>query len=113
MEHGPFSMKKWASEKHKSWGMPAEGFKGHAATDGSLLDTAGKWEACGWSVVRLDYDGELELLHGMYVSMEAELEVQRTIKRAEPTAFLCLLKKVVGPIKLHVDNKGITDGAHG
>ena len=48
-------------------------------------------------------------LHGMYGSMEAELEVQRTIRRAELTA-LCLLKKVIGPIKLHVDNKGIMDG---
>ena len=45
-------------------------------------------------------------------SMEADLEVQRTIKRAGLTAFLCLLKKkkVIGPIKVHVDNKGITDG---
>ena len=42
-------------------------------------------------------------------SMEAEYEVQRTIKRAELTAFLCLLKKVIGPIRVHVDNKGITD----
>ena len=33
------------------------------------------------------------LLHGVYGSMEAELEVQRTIKRAELTAFFCLLKK--------------------
>ena len=24
-----FSMKKWESEKHKSWCIPAEGFKGH------------------------------------------------------------------------------------
>ena len=27
------------------------------------------------------------------------------------TAFLCLLKKVIGPIKAHVDNKGINDGS--
>ena len=33
-----------------------------------------------------------------------------TIKRAELTAFLCLLKRVIGPIKVHVDNKGIIDG---
>ena len=31
-------------------------------------------------------------------------------KRAELTAFLCFLKKVTGPIKVHVDNKGIRDG---
>ena len=30
-------MKKWESEKHKNWGLPAEGFKDHVATDGSLL----------------------------------------------------------------------------
>ena len=42
--------------------------------------------------------------------MEAEFEVQRTIKRAELTAFLCLLRKVRGPIKIHVDSKGIIDG---
>ena len=78
-------MRKWESEKHKSWGMPAEGFKGHDATDGSLLGSAGKWRACGWAVVQLDYDAEMGPLRGMYGSMEAEYEVQRTIKRAEET----------------------------
>ena len=38
-----FSMQKWESEKHKSWGMPAESFKGDVTTDGSLLGNAGKW----------------------------------------------------------------------
>ena len=57
-----------------------------------------------------DSDEELEPLHGMYGSMEAEFEVQRTIERAELTAFLCLLKKVIGHTKVHVDNKGIIDG---
>ena len=59
--------------------MPAEGFKGHVATDGSLLGTSGKWGEC--AVVQLDCGEELEPLHGMYGSMEAV------------TAFLCLLKK--------------------
>ena len=54
-----FSMKKLESEKHKSWSMPAEGFKGHVATDGSLPGKAGKWKACCWAVVRLDYDEEM------------------------------------------------------
>ena len=35
-----------------------------------------------------------------------KFEVQRTGKRAELTAFLSLLKKVIGPIEVHVDNKG-------
>ena len=43
---GHFSVQKWVSEKHKSWGIPAEEFKGHVATDGSLLGNAGKWGAC-------------------------------------------------------------------
>ena len=50
----------------------------------------------------VDYDEEMGPLHGMYGSMEAELEVQRTVKRAELTAFLCLLKRVIEPIKVHV-----------
>ena len=103
-------MRKWESEKHKSWGMPAEGFKGHAATDGSLLGNAGKWGACGGAVVQLDYDEEMGPLQGMYGSTEAEYEVQRTIKRAKLTAFFCFLRKVCGAIKVHVGNKGIIDG---
>ena len=39
-----FSVKNWVSEKHKSWGLPAEGFQGHVATDGSLLGVTGKWD---------------------------------------------------------------------
>ena len=31
---GHFRMTKWESEKHKKLGLPAEGFKGHVATDG-------------------------------------------------------------------------------
>ena len=57
----------------------------------------------------MDYDEEMVPLHGIYGSMEAEYEVQRTIKRAELTAFLCLLWKVCGPTKVHVDSKGIID----
>ena len=54
-------------------------------------------------------DEELGPLDGMHGSMEAEFGVQRTIKRAELTGCLCLLEKVIGPIKVHVDNKGIVD----
>ena len=61
-------------------------------------------------MVQLEYDEEMRPLHGMYGSVEAELEVQRIIKRAELTAFLYLLKRVIGPTKVHVDNKGIIGG---
>ena len=63
------------------------------ATDGSLLGLPlASGGACGWAVVQLDHGAELEPLHGMYGSIEASFEVQRTIKRAELTAFLCFLK---------------------
>ena len=39
-------------------------------------------------MVQLDYDAEVGPLLEMYGSVEAEFEVQRTIKRAEVTAFL-------------------------
>ena len=55
-------------------------------------------------------DEEMGPLCGMYGSMEAEYEVQRTIKRAELTVFLCLVKKVIGLIKVHVDHKEIIYG---
>ena len=58
----------------------------------------------------MDYGEEMGPLHGMYGSMKAEFEVQRTMKRAELTAFLCFLREVIGPIKVHVDSKGIIDG---
>ena len=90
--------------------MPAEGFKGHVATDGSLLGKAGKWRDCGWAVVQLDYGEEMVPLLGMYGSVVAEFEVQRTIKRAELTDFFCFLKRVIGPVREHVDNKSNIDG---
>ena len=86
----------WESEKHRTWCMPVEGFKGHVATDGSLSGKAGKWRACGWAVVQLDCDEGMGPWRGMYGSVETELEVQRTIKGTELTAFLCILKRVIG-----------------
>ena len=73
MEHGPLQYGKVGVGEAQQLGrMPAEGFKCHVVTDSSLLGTAGKWEACGWAVVQLDYDEEMQPLHGMYGSMEAE-----------------------------------------
>ena len=110
MEQVPFQYGKVGVREAQKLEHASLRFQGPVATDDSLLGTAGKWRACGWAVVQLDHDEEMGPLHGMYGSMEAELEVQRTTKRAELTAFLCFLKKVIGPNKLHVDNKGIIDG---
>ena len=50
-------------------------------------------------MVQLDHDDEIGPLHGMYGSVEA-------INMAVLTAFLCFLERVIGPIRVHVDNKG-------
>ena len=57
------------------------------------MGATGKWRACGWSVVQLNQDGDLGPTHGECGTTDAQFEVQRTIKRAELTAFLCLLKR--------------------
>ena len=43
-----FSLKKWESEKHKSWGMLAEGFKGHVAN--RRLSSGCSWTVAGMRV---------------------------------------------------------------
>ena len=65
---------------------------------------------CGWSATHLDYDDQVGPMHGMYGTMDAELEVQRTMKGAELTAFLCLLRKAIGPLVFHAGNKELMDG---
>ena len=52
----------------------------------------GQW--CSWTMME-------NWCFCMECTAQWKYEVQRTIKRAEPTAFT---------IKVHVDNKGITDG---
>ena len=49
-------------------------------------------------------------MHGMYGTLDAVLEVQRTIKRAELAAFLGLFRTAIGPTMVHVDNKSVVDG---
>ena len=57
-----------------------------------------------------DHDNKMGSTHGMYGTWSANLEVERTIKKAELTAFLCLLTRIVGPTTAHVGNKRIIDG---
>ena len=60
--------------------MPVEGFWKHVTTDGVLQGASDRRSACGWSVAQLD--------RGMYGTIDADLEAQRTIQRAKLTAFL-------------------------
>ena len=43
-----FSVKRWESDKHQSWGLPAEGFRDHVATVFRFLE----WQEnlCVWVV---------------------------------------------------------------
>ena len=70
-----------------------QGFRDHVATDGSTDGSSMKVVACAWSVVQLDHDEQLEPMRGMYGTLDAVLELQHTIKRAELMAFFCLFKK--------------------
>ena len=62
-----------------------------------------------WFVVQLDHDEKMVPMHGMYGTLEADLEAMRTTKRPDLTAFFCLLRRIIGPTTAHVDNKGILD----
>ena len=64
-----------SARENRSRCTPAEGFKGHVATGGSLLRNDAMWGACGWAVVQKDHDEEMGPLLGMYGSVEAEFEV--------------------------------------
>ena len=94
----------WEWERYKRWRMSAEDLRDHVVTDGSLLGVRGVWDAYGRPVVQLDHEEEMGPVRWMYGTLDAELEVQRTIKRAELIAFLCLLRKAIGPTMVHVDN---------
>ena len=49
--------------------------------DASLRGLSGNNAVCGWSVVQLDYDGDQEPC--ISAAVVAEMEVQRTTRRAE------------------------------
>ena len=51
-------------------------------------------------------DERMEPMHGMYGTLDVEFE----IKRAELTAFLCFVRRVVGPTAACVDDRGVIDG---
>ena len=78
-----------AEVEHAMWRLP-ESCRLRWLSVGSL----GQWSACGWSVAQLHHDGEMRAMHGTYGIVDAELEVQRTIKRREFTFF---------PASLHRD----------
>ena len=61
--------------------MPVEGSRNHVVTDGSLLGVSGRWRARGWSAVQLDHDVEMGPTRGVHGTLDAEIQVQPTIKK--------------------------------
>ena len=86
--------KKWSPRCTRAWAYQQRASTATLPPIGSLLGKTGKWRACVWAVVQFDYDEEMRTLHGMYGSIEAEFEVQRTIKRAELTQFSAFSRRV-------------------
>ena len=54
------------------------------------MDDKGIIEHVGGHVVQFDHDEEMEPMHGMCGTLDSAFAVQRTIKRAELTGFLCV-----------------------
>ena len=104
------SVRRWEAKKHRSWCMPVEGSRDHVTTDGSLLRVSVRWGACGWSVVQLVHDDKMWPRRGMYSTLDADLEVQRTIMRAGLTAFLSPLKDGRSHLGACGQHRGIIDG---
>ena len=50
---------------------------------GSLRGSSGKYAACGWAVANMDLDGGEEPWYGGAGNMPIDVDVQRTIERAE------------------------------
>ena len=78
---------------------------GHIAIDGSRRGVSVRDADCGWAVVQLDYDGEDEPWYVVYVTLLAELDVQRTIKRAD----VGLYRGFVVSATIHTNTMGIIE----
>ena len=76
------------------------------AIDGSLRGVVGIFAACGWAVMQVDLGGGIEPWYGMCGIMPVELEVQRTLKRAEMWALLMALRRHEGLAEISTDKLG-------
>ena len=72
------------------------------------MGVPGPWASCGWAATQLgDGAGDIATLSS---PLEAELPVQKTIKRAEMMAVWHVLKRCVPPVTIWTDHKPIVDG---
>ena len=94
---------KWISDTSRDWDRKLEGTREHITIDVSFKGVSGRDAACGWAVVRLDYDTEEE---APWYSFFDTKEVHRTINRSERCAFA----DMNCPSASHTDSIGIIDG---
>ena len=97
------TVKGWGSERSQSTKMAVAGFWNHVALTYC-------WESYA-SRVRVD-DQLCNLITTKRCDqcMGCTVQVQRTIKRAELTDFLCFFTRIIGFTTGLVDHKGIIDG---
>ena len=62
--------------------------------------------------MQLDRVGEIEPKHVYVGPIQAGIEVQRTIKTAEMSAFWLALRGLGASATIHTDNLGILNGVH-
>ena len=93
-------------EASKAWNRHPVGFS-VAHRDGWFSEGPGRDAACGWAVVQLDDPQEEELWHAMSGTIQDDIEVQRTIKRAVLWALMMALRGPSGAAATHTDNMGI------
>ena len=86
---------KWISETSRDWDRRIEGFCEHIANDGSLEGVSGQDLACGWAEVQFYYEKKDEPWYAICGTMLAELQVQRSISRAELWAFTMALAGMI------------------
>ena len=99
------SVQWWESDKQRSWRRSAEGFRDHRHHRWlSVASLRAGGVLAGGRRCRL-ITRKWRLMHGMYETLDAELEVQRTTKTAELTAFLCLFRRIFGPITGRVEQQ--------
>ena len=65
-----------------------------------------------WSVVQLDHDGDLGPMREYFGPIEAGIQVQRTINRADMTALCVALTRLCAPAAIHTDHMCILSGVH-
>ena len=95
---------KCISDTPLSWNRKVEGSHNHIGTDGSLTGVSGGHAAWWLGSCAAGPRTRRSTMVYMCGTMLAELEEQRTVKRAESWAFAMALSGLIGPSTIHTDS---------